>query len=208
MSSPLVLASSSPRRHELLRYLGIPFTVDPSGIDELLLPGLTPAQQAVRLAEDKARDVANRHSDAVVIGADTLVDLAGQILNKPHDREDALRMLRLLTGATHLVHSGIAVWHRGTIRSRLVSTAVRMRRADEAAIAAYVATGEPMDKAGAYAAQGEGAALIEDVEGSYLAVVGLPLLALRDLLQQAGITVPAPLSVLEALERGEQIAAR
>ncbi len=208
MSSPLVLASSSPRRHELLCYLGIPFTVDPSGIDEPLLPGLTPAQQAVRLAEDKARDVAKRHPDAVVIGADTLVDLAGQILNKPYDREDALRMLRLLTGATHLVHSGIAVWHRGVIRSRLVSTAVRMRRADEAAIAAYVATGEPMDKAGAYAAQGEGAALIEDVEGSYLAVVGLPLLALRDLLQQAGMTVPAPLSVLEALERGEQIATR
>jgi septum formation protein len=83
-----------------------------------------------------------------------------------------------------------------------------MRRADAATLAAYVATGEPMDKAGAYAAQGEGAALIEGVEGSYLAVVGLPLLALRDLLQQAGITVPAPLSVLEALERGEQIATR
>jgi septum formation protein len=137
----------------------------------------------------------------VVIGADTLVDLQGQVLNKPLDRDDAIRMLRLLTGTTHQVHSGLAVWRRGALQTRVVTASVRMRPASEAQIAAYMDTGEPMDKAGAYAAQGQGAALIEAVEGSYLAVVGLPLLALREMLLEAGIPVPSDVAWLSILER-------
>ena len=201
-SLPVVLASSSPRRQELLHLLDLPFSIDPSGIDETPLPGLTPPEIARSLAERKARDVAGRHANAVVIGADTLVDLHGLVLNKPEDRDDAIRMLRLLTGTTHQVHSGLAVWRGGTVQTRVVTASVRMRPASEAAIAAYVDTGEPMDKAGAYAAQGRGAALIEAVEGSYLAVVGLPLLALREMLIEAGVPVPADVARLARRERG------
>jgi septum formation protein len=205
MSPPLVLASSSPRRHDLLRYLGEPFTIDPSTIDETPIPGLLPAELALNLATRKASDVARRHPDAVVIGADTLVDLHGEILNKPVDGADALRMLRVLRGVTHQVHSGIAVWRGGVVRSRVVSTSVTMRAATDEALAAYVANGEPLDKAGAYAAQGDGAALIAGVEGSYLAVVGLPLLALHALLVEAGMAVRADLELVARLEAGEQL---
>jgi septum formation protein len=203
MQTPVVLASSSPRRHQLLRHLGVPFSIDPSTIDETPTPGASPTEVALSLAQRKANDVAQRHQNAVVIGADTLVDLNGRILNKPVDAEDARRMLRALAGNTHQVHSGIAVWRDGRTLSRVVSSTVKMRPASEETIAAYVAGGEPLDKAGAYAVQGEGAALIERVEGSYLAVVGLPLLALRDLLLEAGVAVDGDLGTLERLERGE-----
>jgi septum formation protein len=202
MPAFIVLASSSPRRQELLQLLELPFSIDPSGIDETPLPGLTPPEIARSLAERKARDVARRHPGAVVIGADTLVDLGGLVLNKPEDRADAIRMLRLLAGATHQVHSGLAVWRGDAVQTQVVTASVRMRPASEADIAAYVDTGEPMDKAGAYAAQGRGAALIEAVEGSYLAVVGLPLLALREMLINAGIPVPADMARLASREYG------
>jgi septum formation protein len=214
MNTPaIVLASSSPRRHELLRHLAIPFSLDPSTIDESAARAPTPARLAEVLAARKALDVAPRHPDAVVIGADTLVEFEGQILNKPRDALDAVRMLGMLAGNTHQVHSGIAVVtrpadgdaHELDCLSTCVTATVRMRPATRDEIDAYVATGEPLDKAGAYAAQGIGATLIERVVGSYLAVVGLPLLALRDLLLQAGVTSPASLSYLEALERGERI---
>jgi septum formation protein len=201
-AAPVVLASGSPRRQELLHLLEIPFSVDPSGIDETPLSGQTPPEIARTLAQRKALDVARRHAGAVVIGADTLVDLQGLVLNKPEDRDDAIRMLRLLAGTTHQVHSGLAVWRGGVVQTRVVSASVRMHPASEVEIAAYVDTGEPMDKAGAYAAQGLGAALIEAVEGSYLAVVGLPLLALREMLIEAGIAVPADEARLAAREYG------
>ena len=206
MPFSLVLASSSPRRHALLRYLGVPFIIDPSGLDEEAIGAPDPATLAVTLAEAKARDVAARHPSAAVIGADTLVELRGQVFNKPRDAADAARMLRLLAGNVHQVHSGIALWQAGHCATRLVSADVRMHPAGAEEIAAYVATGEPLDKAGAYAAQGLGATLIEAVTGSYLAVVGLPLLALRDLLLEAGVTVPADRELLVRLERGEGIA--
>lgn len=201
---PLILASSSPRRRELLRHLGLPYQIDPSHIDESPLPGLTAPELVRHLAQAKASEVAGRHPGAAVIGADTLVDLDGRILGKPQNPDDALRMLRLLAGRTHCVHTGLAVWRAGQVTNRVVTARVAMRAAEEKALAAYVAGGEPLDKAGAYAAQGEGAALIERVEGSYLAVVGLPLLTLRELLLEAELAVPAALPVLEALERGEQ----
>ena len=201
MQPPIILASSSPRRQHLLRFLDLPFDIDPSGIDETPPSGLTPAEVAVYLGRRKALDVAGRHAGATVIGADTLVDLDGRILNKPLDAADAARMLRLLAGRTHLVHSGICVWRSEVARTALVSAAVTMRAASDADIAAYVATGEPLDKAGAYAAQGLGAHLVARIEGSFLAVVGLPLLALRELLLQAGVEVPVPLATLTALEQ-------
>ncbi len=201
-SPPLILASGSPRRRELLLHLGIPFQIDPSGIDESPIPGLSPAQLVQALALAKARDVAGRRPDAVVIGADTLVDLDGQSLAKPIDSEDALRMLRLLAGRAHRVHTGLAVCHAGQVGSCVVSSTVSMRRSTDQVLAAYVAGGEPMDKAGAYAVQGEGSVLIDRVEGSYLAVIGLPLLALRDLLREAGLVSPVDQAALEALEYG------
>jgi septum formation protein len=201
-SPPLILASGSPRRHELLLHLGIPFQIDPSGIDESPIPGLSPAQLVHALALAKARDVAHRRPDAVVIGADTLVDLDGQALAKPRDPEDALRMLRLLSGRAHQVHTGVAVCRGAYVGSCVVSSTVYMRSSTDQILAAYVAGGEPMDKAGAYAVQGEGSALIDRVEGSYLAVIGLPLLALRDLLREAGLNSPAEQSTVEALEYG------
>jgi septum formation protein len=201
----LVLGSSSPRRHQLMRYLGVPFTIDPSTIDETPPPNATPSAVALSLAQQKAVDVARRHDDAVVIGADTLVDLDGRILNKPVDVDDAVQMLRMLVGNTHQVHSGIAVWRSGRLLSRVISATVTMHPATDDAIRAYVAGGEPMDKAGAYAAQGEGASLIERVDGPYLAVVGLPLLALRALLLQTGVPLSADVPLLERLERGEMV---
>ena len=202
MINPLVLASASPRRHKLLSYLELPFVIDPSTVDEPSHSAPTPSALAGILARAKAADVAARHGGAVVIGADTLVDLDGQVLNKPRDREDAVRMLSLLTGRTHRVHTGIAVV-RGSVRlSEVVTAGVTLRAASLAQIEGYVATGEPLDKAGAYAAQGLGAALVERVEGSYLCVVGLPLLALRALLREIGIESAAPLPLLERLERG------
>ncbi|HXT37132.1 MAG TPA: nucleoside triphosphate pyrophosphatase [Chloroflexota bacterium] len=203
-SSPLILASSSPRRRELLGHLGIPFQIDPSNVDESPIPGLTIAELVRALATAKAREVAARHPDSVVVGADTLVDLEGEILAKPRDPADARRMLRLLSGRVHHVHTGLAVCRANRMVTRVVTASVHMRAAPDDALAAYVAGGEPLDKAGAYAAQGEGAAFITRVEGSNLAVVGLPLLALRELLTELGVAVPAALTILEALERGER----
>jgi septum formation protein len=201
-SSPLILASGSPRRRELLLHLGIPFQIDPSDIDESPIPGLSPAELVHALARAKARDVAHRRPEAVVIGADTLVDLDGWALAKPRDPDDALRMLRLLAGRAHQVHTGVAVYRGSLVGSCVVSSTVSMRPSSDEILAAYVAGGEPMDKAGAYAVQGEGAALIDRVEGSYLAVIGLPLLALRDLLRDACLVSPADQATVEALEYG------
>lgn len=199
---PIVLASASPRRRQLMHHLRVPFLVDPSGVDEPSLSAPHPADLALALARAKALDVSTRHPDAAVIGADTLVDLDGRVLNKPSDAADAVRMLTLLSGHTHQVHTGLAVWRSGSLQVAVVTAAVRMRAIDRATVEAYVATGEPLDKAGAYAAQGLGAALVDRIEGSYLAVVGLPLLALRDLLLAHGVAVPAAIAELEPLERG------
>jgi septum formation protein len=126
-----VLASSSPRRHQLIQYLGIPFSIDPSNLDETAPADTSPPQVALFLAEQKALDVARRHSGAVVIGADTLVDLRGRILNKPVDAADAEAMLHMLAGNTHQVHTGLAVWRAGHLHSRVVTATVTMHPAGE-----------------------------------------------------------------------------
>jgi septum formation protein len=183
MSPPvLILASGSPRRRELLTMLGIPFTVQPSHIPEAPLPGEQPIPYAERLARDKALGVAG----ALVLGADTTVLLDGHLLEKPADAEDALRMLRLLQGRTHEVITSVALVSAGAVRQATDVTRVTFRQAGDAYLRAYVATGEPMDKAGAYGIQGYGAALVERIEGDFFGVMGLPVRLVLQLLEEAG----------------------
>ncbi len=184
MTSPiLILASGSPRRRELLQMLGIAFEVRPSHIPEEWQPGEAPVAYAERLAREKALSVPG----ALVLGADTTVLLDGQLLEKPADAEDALRILRRLQGRTHEVISSIALVSGGVVRQATDITRVTFRSADDDLLRAYIATGEPMDKAGAYGIQGYGAALVERIEGDFFGVMGLPVRLVLGLLEAAGI---------------------
>lgn len=185
----LVLASGSPRRRELLCWLGVPFVVDVADVDERPRAGETSADLVARLAFAKAAAVAERCSGDWVLGADTTVDLDGVTLSKPADRDDAVRMLASLGGREHRVFTGFALLAPGGVprAADVVESRVRFRPLSAAAIAAYVATGEPDDKAGAYAIQGRGAALIDAVEGSFTNVMGLPLGAVERALRGAGL---------------------
>lgn len=174
---PIILASASPRRSELLGSAGLVFEVVPSAVQETLRPGESPQAAALRWAADKAETVGRRHPNEWVLAADTMVVLGEQILGKPQDGEQAARMLGLLSGCAHHVISGICLLHAGRNFQRLeaVRTEVRFKELTGAEIAAYVQTGEPLDKAGAYGIQGTGAFMVESVCGSYTNVVGLPL---------------------------------
>jgi len=186
---PLVLASGSPRRHALLGLLGIPFLVDVSDTDETPPAGVAPEAVARMLALAKARAVAARHPGAYILGADTLVTVDGLILGKPVDTADAARMLRLLRGRAHRVPTGVALIAPDGTKTALVETAtVTMHPYTDVAIGAYLATGEPFDKAGAYAVQGAGGALVAAVEGCYTTVVGFPLCRVAALLRDAGFS--------------------
>lgn len=176
----LILASASPRRRELLSELGLPFEVIVSGAAEVPWPNEKPASYALRNAGDKAREVLSRiEGDATIIAADTIVVLGDKILEKPRDAADAEAMLRSLSDAEHEVITGLVVLSRRSDELRLqgdaVRTAVRFREVSDTEIADYVATGEPMDKAGAYAIQGGAAKFVTETRGSYTNVVGLPL---------------------------------
>ncbi len=194
----MILASASPRRQELLRNAGIAFTVQPADVPESPLEGESPKTCAERLAREKALAVFRQQPEAVVLGADTVVFVDGQILGKPRDAEDAFRMLRLLSGRTHQVITGVCLLgpeprmvsqklKSGCEDVRSESTLVTMEVLIEEEIRAYVASGEPMDKAGAYAIQGLASRWISRIEGDYFNVVGLPvalvyrMLQLRDL---------------------------
>ncbi|HEY3414637.1 MAG TPA: Maf family protein [Armatimonadota bacterium] len=185
---PLILASASPRRFELMRQIGLDFEVRVSLIEEdITPPEHHPETYARTLAEHKAVDIGRGISDGIVIGADTIVVLDEQILNKPADEADALRMLSMLQGRTHQVITGLAVLevrNGQTVRNVVehVATDVTMREASEDELRAYVATGEPLDKAGAYAIQGRGSVFIEGIVGDYFNVVGLPLFTLAKIL--------------------------
>jgi septum formation protein len=189
---PLILASASPRRLELLGQLGLPFEVVVSGAEETLAPGVDASGQAMMLAERKARAVAETLDEGLVLGADTIVVLDDTLLGKPADDDEAAEFLRRLGGRTHQVITGLALVDASndSCARRSVSTDVRMRTFGEPEIASYVATGEPRDKAGAYAIQGHGAALIFGIEGCYNNVVGLPLCEVSTLLREAGMQVP------------------
>jgi septum formation protein len=182
----VVLASASPRRHELLSTIGVSFTVREPDIDESPNHGESPAAYVRRLASAKAAAVSSS-TDDLVIAADTTVDLDGQILGKPTDERDAAAMLHRLSGRTHRVHTGVSVRRNGTEHVDVCTTLVTFVELDEATIDWYVSTGEPLDKAGAYALQGAGAALVCSVEGSASNVVGLPLHAVIELAARGGV---------------------
>ena len=188
----LILASASPRRHELLSQAGVTFTAVAAGINEDLLPNEAAAAYVQRLAEEKAQAVWNTHRTAdtseeplLVLGADTCVVCEGQILGKPADTTDARRMLELLSGRTHAVLTGRAVVTKGKIVRDLEITQVTFNRIDDADIARYIVSGEPLDKAGAYAIQGYAARWIPRIEGCYFNVVGLPIARTIALLAEA-----------------------
>jgi len=189
----VVLASASPRRRELLRSLCPEFIVMPSEIDETLPPG-PPAAAAERLALDKARAVAARVGAGVVLGADTIVVVGGEVLGKPATVEDARRMLKQLRARQHEVITGVAVVEAPSGRSETTAVVSRVRMADygETEIEAYLASGEPFDKAGAYAIQGRGSALVAGLDGSFTNVVGLPLAETARLLGAFGVAVNEP----------------
>ncbi len=187
---PLVLASGSPRRRELLALLGVDFIVDPSGADETPTAGAMAEEVARFLALVKAREGAARHPGAYILGADTLVAVDDLILGKPVDAADAARMLRLLRGRAHRVPTGVALISPDGTETALVETAtVTMHLYTEIAIGAYLSTGEPFDKAGSYAVQGAGGALVASVEGCYTTVVGFPLCRVAALLYKAGFSL-------------------
>ena len=183
----MILASASPRRRELLSQIGIEHEVIPSNKDEIL-PKMHPAKAAEALSRGKALDVAKDIDDkAVIIGADTVVAYAGEILGKPKNEEDAFRMLNMLQGEEHEVYTGVTfvVKENGReyIESFCESTKVMMYPASEEEIWAYIATGQPMDKAGAYGIQGRAAAFVKKIEGDYNNVVGLPIARLYQILK-------------------------
>ena len=183
----IVLASRSPRRRQLLDMLGIRHVVDPAEIDESVQPGETPENMALRLAREKACIVARRHPGAHVLAADTVVVLDGQILGKPSAPEEAHHMITRLAGQQHLVITAVALVKDAAILQRHDVTRVWFRALDDELIAAYVATGEPLDKAGSYGVQGYGAILVERIEGDFFSVMGLPLRLVIELLESAGI---------------------
>jgi len=188
MISPrVILASASPRRRKLLDLVGIAYDVEPADIDETYGDGEEAAAHAERLAREKGATIAARNPDAVVIAADTIVVIDGLVLGKPRDEADAARMLSMLGGQTHVVLTAVAVMYRGHVRSGVESVLVTFRALDRERIGAYIATSEPMDKAGAYGIQGFGATLVERIDGDYFAVMGLPLARMVDLLQEIGV---------------------
>ena len=184
----LVLASQSPRRRELLALIGLAHEVRPADIDESYLEGETPEQHCERLARGKASALAGQVSrDAVIIGSDTIVVVDGLVLGKPSDAADATRMLRMLSGRSHTVLTAVAVARGARLESAVERVSVSFREIDDEEIAAYIATREPMDKAGAYGIQGYGATIVSRIEGDYFAVMGLALNLLVRLLSRVGL---------------------
>ena len=192
MDRRLILASESPRRCELLKQMGLPFEVIPSRIQEDVIRGETPEEHVLRLCGEKALEVGKQYRDRWVTAADTIVTIEGAILGKPGDRDEAMEMLGRLSGKEHRVLTGFSVCHleKGLEERSAVETAVTMKLLSEEEMRWYVETGEPFDKAGAYAIQGIGSCMIESIRGSYTNVVGLPLCELlRVLIRLGAITI-------------------
>jgi septum formation protein len=183
----VVLASASPRRRQLLDLIGIPHEVRPANIDETMRPREAPRRHTERLAREKATKIATRDPDLITIGADTVVVISRKVLGKPRDQAEAVRMLSELSGREHTVITAVAVARGKKLRSAIEEVRVKFRRLRDDEIAAYVATGEPMDKAGAYGIQGYGATIVECIEGDYFAVMGLPLTRLTALMRDLGV---------------------
>lgn len=183
----IVLASRSPRRRELLDRFAIPYEAEPADIDESRRPGELPRHCAVRLAREKAVAVARRRPNNWVLAADTIVVLGDEVLGKPESPAGAMRMLERLSGREHRVVTAVALARGGEIHERCDVTRVWFRRLSQELISAYVATGEPLDKAGSYGLQGRGAVLVDRIEGDYFGVIGLPLRLVAELFEAAEI---------------------
>jgi septum formation protein len=184
-----ILASASPRRRELLASIGADFEVIPSHIPEVRAEGEAPEEYVARLSREKAAEIARLHPDRWIIAADTTVLLGDELLEKPADAADARRMLATIAGQTHIVYTGVTLQNAGRDYhdTRVAESEVRMLPLEPGDIAWYVETGEPLDKAGAYAVQGIGALFIDSIHGSYTNVVGLPLALLFRMLRKAGL---------------------
>ncbi len=188
MSAPrIILASASPRRRELLTLVGIRHEVMPADVDETQFVGEYPAAYAERLARAKAHTLAGAHPGAVVIGADTIVVVDGVVFGKPSDPADAARMIRQISGRSHIVQTALAVARGEQTESAVETVGVTFRDLSDHEIDAYVETGEPLDKAGAYGIQGYGATIVDRVDGDYFSVMGLGLRRLVDLLARVGV---------------------
>ena len=187
----IILASASPRRKELLEKLGLKFEVDASNCEEEIDPVLGPDELVRRISITKAKSVAQRHQDAVIIAADTIGVIGKKLLGKPHTADEAGKMLAQISGKSHEVITGFTILDTVTnkIMTGTVSTKVYIKKLTQQEIAAYVQTGEPLDKAGAYGIQGRGAVIVEKIEGDYYNVMGLPLSALTEALIEFGISV-------------------
>ena len=188
--TPIILASKSPRRAELMQQIGLPFTVCPADADESVTPELSPAEAVAEISKRKALAVRKmRDAGDVIVACDTVVALDHRIFGKPHTAEEADAMLHLLSGRTHSVFSGLTVCCGTAVTSAVECTDVTFRTLSDAEITAYVKSGEPMDKAGAYGIQGLGAVLVERIAGDYFNVVGLPLCRLAQMLCPFGIRI-------------------
>jgi septum formation protein len=188
----IVLASVSPRRFELLTSLGLRVIVIPSDVDEGVRPGHGPLELAIFYAAAKAEAVARREPRAVIVAADTVVDLDGDALGKPREAAEAVAMLERLQGREHVVHTAFTLidGEDGGRADRASSTRVRFRALDRSTIEAYVATGDPLDKAGSYGIQGRGAALVDRIEGDFYTVMGFPLGSFVRTLPELGLSLP------------------
>ena len=188
--TPIILASKSPRRAELMQQIGLPFTVCPADADESVTPELSPAEAVAEISKRKALAVRKmRDAGDVIVACDTVVALDHRIFGKPHTAEEAEAMLHLLSGRTHSVFSGLTVCCGTAVTSAVECIDVTFRTLSDAEITAYVKSGEPMDKAGAYGIQGLGAVLVERIAGDYFNVVGLPLCRLAQMLCPFGIRI-------------------
>ena len=185
----IILASKSPRRKQLLSMMGLDFTVQTADIDETMDPSQTPAHEVAAVSARKAAKIAAQHPDDVIVSADTIVVIVGKILGKPKDEADAARMLRLRSGRTHTVYTGLTVFSHGESKTQVVGTEVTFRDFTDAQITVYIQTGEPMDKAGSYGIQGYGSMFVSHLSGDYFCVMGLPVCTLSQMLEEAGIQV-------------------
>jgi len=198
----ILLASTSPRRQELLSLLGLPFHIAPPTCEEILTPNLSPSEQTSQLAIDKAQSVASQHPQDLVIGSDTVIEIEGKLLGKPENMQEAETMLRHLRGRCHQVHTGVAVIQQcNNVSIDFVETAhVWIKSFDETTLQSYLATEESLGKAGAYSIQGEGAQLIEKIEGDYPTIVGLPLWGTAKALEQQGVVLLTPVEDIYRLK--------
>ena len=184
----IILASKSPRRQELMRLLGLEFTIHTADVDETMDKTLPPEREVARVGGLKAAKIAETAApEDIVVAADTIVVVDGAVLGKPHDEEEAFHMLKTLSGRGHEVMTGLNVWHEGKLRQEVVRTRVHFRPMTDAEIRAYIATGEPMDKAGAYGVQSRGALFVERIDGDFFNVMGLPVEQLGLVLARFGV---------------------